>query len=121
MKAYSVDLRQKIINVHTEESISQRQLADRFQVSLSTIHRYLKQAQTGQGLEPKAHGGGHPAKLSPEQMETLRTLIAANNDATLVELCEQTVEQTGVSVSRSTMGRLTQVLGLSRKKNAARQ
>lgn len=49
-------------------------------------------------------------------METLRTIIAADNDATLVELCEQTSEQTGVRVSRSTMGKLTQVLGLSRKK-----
>ncbi|MEM6612472.1 MAG: transposase, partial [Cyanobacteria bacterium P01_C01_bin.72] len=30
MKAYSLDLRQKIIDVHNKEKISQRQLARRF-------------------------------------------------------------------------------------------
>ena len=119
MKAYSIDLRQKIIDVHTEEDISQRQLADRFQVSLSTIQRYLKLVRNGESLEAKAHGGGQPAKLTPEQLKKVEGLIAANNDATLVELCELVARQEKVQVSRSTMGRLTQSLGFSRKKNAA--
>jgi transposase len=121
MKAYSIDLRQKIIDVHTAEDISQRQLAERFQVSLSTIQRYLKLVGTGKGLEPKAHGGGQPAKLTSEQLERIEVLIAANNDAILVELCELVATQEKVQVSRSTMGRLTQSLGFSRKKNAARE
>lgn len=122
MKAYSVDLRQKIVDVYREEEdVSQRQLAKRFQVSLSTVQRYLQQVRSGEGLAPKAHGGGNPSKLSAEQLERVRALINANNDATLVELCELVAEQEKVSVSRSTMGRITQVLGLSRKKNAIRQ
>jgi transposase len=35
MKAYSIDLRQKLIDVYENEEISQRQLAQRFCVALS--------------------------------------------------------------------------------------
>jgi transposase len=118
MKAYSVDLRQKIVAVYGEEAVSQRQLAKRFQVSLSTVQRYLQQVRNGAGLAPKAHGGGNSSKLNAEQLERVSALIGANNDATLVELCDLVAEQEKVRVSRSTMGRITQILGLSRKKNA---
>jgi transposase len=37
MKAYSLDLRQKIIDIYENESISQRHLPQRFPVSLSFI------------------------------------------------------------------------------------
>jgi len=43
MKAYSTDLRQKIIDVYGKEQISQRQLAKRFDVALSFIVKLLKQ------------------------------------------------------------------------------
>jgi transposase len=44
MKAYSTDLRQKIIETYENERISQRQLAQRFRVTLSfTAH--LPEAQ----------------------------------------------------------------------------
>jgi len=42
MKAYSTDLRQKIIDVYGKEQISQRQLAKRFDVALSFIVKLLK-------------------------------------------------------------------------------
>jgi transposase len=42
MKFYSVDLRQKIINVYETEPISQRQLAKRFCVALSFVEKLLK-------------------------------------------------------------------------------
>ena len=43
MKAYSLDLRQKIIDVYEQEEISQRQLAKRFRVALSFIVKLLRQ------------------------------------------------------------------------------
>lgn len=43
MKAYSIDLRQKIIEVYENEKISQRQLAKRFRVALSFIIKLIKQ------------------------------------------------------------------------------
>jgi transposase len=43
MKAYSIDLRQKIIDTYQAGDISQRQLAERFRVALSFIEKLLKQ------------------------------------------------------------------------------
>ena len=43
MKAYSLDLRQKIIDTYLAGDISQRQLAKRFRVALSFIEKLLKQ------------------------------------------------------------------------------
>lgn len=121
MKPLSIDLRQRIIDVHTDGGISQRQLANRFQVSLSSVQRLLKRWRKGEGIEPKDHGGGHPPLLNTEQRERVKALIEANNDATLEELQVLVDEQEAVWVSRSTMGRITQALGLTRKKNTACQ
>ena len=50
MKAYSVDLRQKIIDVYTEGNLSQRQLAQQFRVALSFIQKLLKQYRETENL-----------------------------------------------------------------------
>lgn len=120
MKAYSVDLRQKIIEAHNQQEGSQRQLAKRFRVSLSFIENLLKRYRTDRTVEPRAHGGGRVAKLSIEQEKVLVNLVAEDNDAILVELCARLEQQTGVRVSRATMGRIVQKLKLTRKKNSAR-
>lgn len=118
MKAYSIDLRQKIIDVYEHEQISQRQLAKRFCVALSFIVKLLKQyRQTGE-IAPKPFNGGVRLKLTPEKLAILADLIANNNDATLDELCQLLKEQTAVSLSRATMGRMTQRLKLTVKKNS---
>ena len=117
MKAYSIDLRQKIIDVYENEGISQRQLAKPFRVALSFIVKLLKQyRQTGE-IAPKPFNGGVKLKLTSEQLRLLADLIENNNDATLEELCQLLKEKTEITVSRATMGRMTQRLKLTVKKN----
>lgn len=120
MKAYSVDLRQKIIEADNQKEGSQRQLAKRFRVSLSFIENLLKRYRTEGTVEPRAHGGGRVAKLSTEQEQVLVNLVAEDNDAILVELCDQLEQRVGVQISRATMGRYVQKLKLTRKKNSTR-
>ncbi len=63
MKAYSADLRQKIIDTHTNEKISQRQLAKRFRVTLSFVEKLLKQyRQTGE-IAPNHMRADEPSNL----------------------------------------------------------
>ena len=81
MKAYSVDLRQKVIDAYNQQEGSQRQLAKRFRVSLTFIENLLKRYRTDGTVEPRAHGGGQVAKLSPEQEAVVADLVAENNDA----------------------------------------
>lgn len=121
MKAYSMDLRQKIIEIYEKEKISQRQLAQRFGVALSFIFKLLKQyRQTGE-ITPKPFNGGVKLKLTPSQLDVLAELIENNNDATLEELCLMLKEKTQVSISRAPMGRMTQKLKLTVKKNSTPQ
>src|SRR4028119_2479470 len=116
MKAYSVDLRQKVIDAHNQQRGSQRQLAKRFRVSLTFIENLLKRYRTNGTVEPRAHGGGRLAKLSPEQETVLATLVEEDNDAILVELCDRLEQRVGVRISLATMGRIVQKLKLTRKK-----
>lgn len=117
MRAYSVDLRQKILDVYHTEKISQRQLAQRFHVATSFIIKLFKQYRETGNIAPKPFRGGVKLTLNPEQLEILAGLIEVHNDATLEELGELLKEKTGVSISRATMGRMTQRLKMTVKKN----
>ena len=88
----------------------------RLGVALSFVEKLLKQLRETGDLAPKAHGGGPQPKLNAAQLSLVNALVEADNDATLQELCEQLEQQTTIRISRSTMGRVLQKLGLSRKK-----
>ncbi len=123
MKAYSIDLRQKVIDAHNNGEGSQRQLAKRFSVSLSFVQSLLRRFRFCGTVEAKPHSGGQSAKLNSEQIALVMLLVEEDNDAILVELCVseayrryRLLELAGVKISRATMGRITQKLNLTRKK-----
>ena len=113
----SVDLRQRIMAAYEAKEGSQRQLAERFKVSLSFI-RDLRRHQRETGtVKPKPPGGGAVAKVGTDQLPIIAALVTAQPDALLEELCERFAKQTGVSVSGATMQRAVYRLKLSVKKN----
>jgi transposase len=59
MKAYSEDLRQKIVQAVEERGTSKSQAARLFSISLSLVKRYTKLASQGGSLTPRK-GGGRP-------------------------------------------------------------
>jgi transposase len=120
MKPYSIEFRQKIIEVHERESISIRKLAERFCVAKSFIQKLIKQYKETGDIRPQPQGGSPESKLKGEQLIDLVELIEKNNDATLEELCDLLEEKVKVRVSRATMGRITQKLNYSVKKNSLR-
>lgn len=115
MKAYSTDLRQKIIETYENERISQRQLAQRFRVTLSFIVKLLKQYRETGELAPKT-SPGRPRELDEAQMQGVQAFVEANPDLTLDELRAEVAQQYGVTVSRSTMCRVMKRLQFTRKK-----
>ena len=56
MKAYSVDLREKIVTAHLVDKNSIRQVAARFLVSKSLVQKLVKQQITEGNVEPKPRG-----------------------------------------------------------------
>lgn len=113
----SVDLRQRVISAYQAKEGSQRQLAERFKVSLSFVRDLSRHYRETGTVEPKPHGGGAVAKLTEAQLPLVQALIEAQPDALLVELCERFAQKSGVSVSVSTMQRAGYRLGWSVKKN----
>jgi transposase len=121
MKAYSIDLRQKIIDTYESEvMLTQQQLADRFRVDKSFIIKLLKQYRETGDIAPKPHGGGHKLKIGPSQLVSLIEIVQENNDATLAEYCHLLEEKEQVTVSVPTMCNMLQRIDLRRKKNFAR-
>jgi transposase len=117
MKAYSLDLRQKIVTAHLAEKTSIRQVAAQFSVSKSLVQKLVKQQKTEGSLQPKTRGKPQYSYLTNAEQE-VRILVAEYPDATLLELCELLANQTGNWVSRTAMCRYLQKLGLKRKKKA---
>src|SRR3954468_19220286 len=116
MTPYSQDLRQRIVDTIQRGDGTIRQVADRFLVSLSFVTRLLHLYRGTGSVEPRPHGGGNPAVLTPEDLERLRALIRERPDATLEE-CRQ---QLGLSCSTMTISRALSQLGLPRKKKVPR-
>src|SRR3954468_11109417 len=116
MTPYSQDLRQRVLDTVRRGEGSWRQIARRFLVSVSFVTRLLRTHRDTGSLEPKPHGGGHPAVLTPEDLERLRALIRQQPDAPLQE-CRQRL---GVSCSLMAISRALSKLGLPRKKKVPR-
>lgn len=116
MKAYSIDLRQKIIDVYNEGNISQRQLAQQFHVALSFIQKLLRQYRHTGNISPKVRTKQTPIKLNPKQLKVLEELVKNNNDMTLEELRDRLALSTGIIIGRSTVDRMLRRLNLTVKK-----
>jgi transposase len=117
MAAYSIDLRQKILQACERRLGSQRALADLFGVSLSFVEKLLRRHRTSGDLAPKPHAGGQRPRLDTAASALVRRLVHDNSDITLEELCTRVADELGVRVSVATMCRRLQRLGLPRKKS----
>ena len=116
-KAYSMDFRQKIVDAYDRGGISQRQLAQKFDVTKSFVQKLLKQRRETGSIAPKVREKQTPPKLNDEHRAILIGLVEAKNDATLAELCDQIYERTGVRVGITTMHNTLKKLEITLKKN----
>jgi transposase len=120
MKAYSADLRSRIVHAVEEEGMSQPEVARRFVVSLRTVERYLHQWRTTGALAAR-HSPGAPPAVALHDYPLLIAQLAADPAARLTDHCAHWEREQGRKVSIATMQRLTQRVGWTVKKNARRQ
>jgi transposase len=116
MKAYSLDLRQKVLAAALRGDRTIREVAELFRVGTSFVNKLLDLHRTGQELAPKPHGGGYPPRLLPRHEKLLRTRVRQHKDATLEELRAHLAEQAELLVSVSTVSRALIRLDPGRKK-----
>jgi transposase len=116
MKAYSLDLRQKIVAAVLERRMSKGQAARTFGVGATSVKRYVKLAEEGKPLTP-GKAPGKKGKLDANGIalpeEDLRTRPAA----TYEKRANLLYDLLGVRVSKATICRTVKRLGYTRKKD----
>jgi len=104
MEAYSLDLREKVLDACDRGVGAVEQIAHIFGVSVRWIHLIKKKRNETGSIEPEPHRGGQPPALDEDGMRKLKQLLDDHPDATESEL----IEMIGVSMSTSAMGRAIQ-------------
>src|SRR5919112_2718938 len=113
MKAYSTDLRKKILEA-VDRGMPKSEAARTFGVSRSSVKRYAAARREGRPLTPKKHPGSNP-KLDQRARKLLEADVEERPAITLKDRCRFLKEMVGVSVSESTLSRLLRKMGFSPK------
>ena len=114
MKAYSKDLRKKVVEAVQERGMVKSEAARTFGVSLSSVKRYVGKARQGNSLSPRKHPGPRP-KLNERARRLLEADVEKRPAVTLMQRCRFVEGVAGVSVSESTLSRLLRRMGFSPK------
>ena len=114
-RAYSEDLRRKLLESHAAGKGSLRELAERFGVSVPWAWKVSSAHKRSGAMErtpQRRHGP--PSRVDRAQV---KALLKATPDLVLRELQEQLERTTGVAISHSQMWRVVRELGLRLKKS----
>jgi transposase len=118
MKAYSVDLRERVADAVLQDGLPWAAVARLFRLSVASVGRFVHARRTGQPLTARRPTGRPRRFDSAEKLELLRAQLQAETDLTLEERAERLRQQHGLVVSAATLSRLLrQVLHWSHKKN----
>lgn len=115
MKAYSTDLRERVIESVESGECNIPQAARRYKVSEASIERWLAQQRKTGSCAPLPHAGGIARKLATAEA-AIRAAVKAQPDATLRELCETVEKKTGIKSDPNMMHRELVRLQLPLKK-----
>jgi transposase len=116
MRAYSQDLRERIIRALEAEQETQPEIAARFSVSLSFVEKLWRRWRTTGSCAARPPAGGRSRSLQVAEA-VIRREVAAQPDVTLAELCERAAAQGAPAVSLKTMCLELKRLTLPRKKS----
>ncbi|MDP9412355.1 MAG: helix-turn-helix domain-containing protein [Actinomycetota bacterium] len=115
MRAYSLDLRKKIVE-SVNKGVPKAETARRFGVDRATVKRYCKQLDERGTLEPRKAPGKAP-KLDRKAMKVLVEDLEERPWATHSQRAEFLFAVVGVRVSEPTVCRAVGRLRRSRKKD----
>lgn len=116
MRAYSLDLRQKVVAAVERGDSTIEEVAASFGVGQTFLKKMLRQHRETGDLRPRPHGGGQSRRLCDKHLKLLRQEVERSPDKTAEALRDHLEEHAAVCVSRPTVTRALLRLGLSRKK-----
>jgi transposase len=115
MKAYSVDLRQRVLDA-VDAGMPRPEAARLFQVSVATIKRYLKRRRETGSLTPGQSPGRTP-EIGPDAYAALAAQVSAHPDATLAQHAATWRAEQGAAVSLWAVDRALGRAKITRKKS----
>ena len=102
MRAYSQDLRERIIEALAAHEESHAEIAERFMVSLSFVDKLWRRWRRTDSCAAQPHGGGRQRSLRSAE-GLIRAELAAQPGLTLAALCELVVQAGHPQVTSKTM------------------
>jgi len=114
MKAYSEDLRRKVVEAVHNRGMGKSEAARSFGISLSSVKRYVGKARQGSSLSPRKHPGPRP-KLDERARRLLEADAEERPALSLRERGRFLERVAGIRVSESTLSRLLRRMGFSPK------
>lgn len=118
MRAYSTDLRERVIAAW-QEGKTQSWIAATYRVSTGSVKRYIRRYKTTGSVAATVQRRQAP-RISRAFEGALRALVAREPLATLDWYCAAWKRETGMVVSIQTMSRMLVRLGLRQKNDGRR-
>ena len=113
MRAYSIDLRERVVTACDARDGTREQIAARFSVSVSWVRKLIRRRRETGSIAPRPRGGGRAPAFDAEAGRRLREAVRADDDSTLQELARAA----GVACCASAVHRALERLGITRKKS----
>jgi putative transposase len=119
VKAYSRDLRDRVIASVEEDGMSCREAARHYRISAASAVKWLQGYRMTGRREARPMGGDRRSVLPPER-DWLLGVIKAEPEVTLVALCARLAAERGVLADASMLCRFFKAAGISFKKKRIR-
>lgn len=117
-RAYSDDLRRKLLEAHQQGEGTLVELAGRFRVSVGWARKISASFhRTGSMERPPGGKRGPRSRITPELERYLRSAIRQQGDLTLAELSERLRQERALGISLSRLWTILKQMGLRLKKS----
>ncbi len=118
--AFSKDLREKIVSAYHNGIGTIVEVAEIFGITARTVSKYLALDRKSGDLTP-GKSPGRPAILTDRNLSIIKDIILATPSGTLFNYCDAFEKETGIVISKSSMGNACHILNLRRKKKFFRK
>jgi transposase len=105
VRPYSYDIRIRVLHAYQHAEQSQRQIARRFNVSLSFVRDLIRRYRETGSIAPRKYPGRPKLKIDKDSLELILALAADDPLLPLSTLCERLAQERQLRISRTTMWR----------------
>jgi len=116
-RAYSDDLRLRVVGALEEGHETQNEVAARFRVGIATVWRWWRLPREDGTPAPRQYRHGPLPRMSAQDAEILEALLQERADMRQAELGMMGVERGGLKVSVATIRRHLERLGWTQKRS----